>query len=270
MNLKIKEITVGLSGVIPVAAYENLRPSYSMTVEPTNGNTPEEIFNYCEQYLKQRFDLQANIAKTDFVAKQYSRIRFYEKDGKKYPSVTSILNWNKEWAIPEANLNLYAARGTIIHELIEEYLVSGKWVEPESIDSLAEEVALLKLADQDKWWEECSHKAFIDKYRGNIKAETFEKEVYNDKELYAGREDILGLYEGKRSIMDIKSGSVHDFRQLAAYAMCEEGIEQLVIFPVGKTDNKCGYMQPKICTTINNEYQEFLKARALFKQQFGI
>ena len=31
---KIKEISASLSGVIPVASYENLRPNYSMTVEP--------------------------------------------------------------------------------------------------------------------------------------------------------------------------------------------------------------------------------------------
>ena len=79
----------------------------------------------------------------------------------------------------------------------------------------------------------------------------------------------MGTYEGKKSVIDIKCGTF-DWRQLAAYAMCLEGIEQLVILPVGPTDNKCGYQKPKVNTMIQKEYEEFLKARAKFRRRFGI
>ena len=69
--------------------------------------------------------------------------------------------------------------------------------------------------------------------------------------------------------MDFKSGS-HDWRQLAAYAACIDGIEQLVVIHIGPTDNKQGYKKPSICTTVNAEFKEFLKARAKFREQFGV
>ena len=107
-------------------------------------------------------------------------------------------------------------------------------------------------------------------YGDKIEPLKIEHELFNDVNLYAGTADIIGNYDGKRSVVDFKSGTVYDFRQLAAYAVCLENIEQLVIMPVGQTDNKCGYMKPKICTTIQDEFKEFLKARAKFKKRFGI
>ena len=69
--------------------------------------------------------------------------------------------------------------------------------------------------------------------------------------------------------MDIITGGF-DMRQLVAYAVCLEGIEQVVVLPVGPTDNKCGYKRPVVCDTVQKEYAEFLKTRAKFKQRFGI
>ncbi len=72
-----------------------------------------------------------------------------------------------------------------------------------------------------------------------------------------------------RSVIDIKCGTF-DWRQLAAYARCLDGVEQLVILPVGPTDNKCGYQKPKPNKSIQKEFEEFLKARAKFKNRFGV
>ena len=90
-QIKIKEISAGLSGVIPVASYENLRPSYNMVVELIGDVNPDEVFDYIEEILHDRFELEVNRAKTDLIERDYANIRFREKDGKKYPSVTSIL-----------------------------------------------------------------------------------------------------------------------------------------------------------------------------------
>ena len=32
-NMKIKEVSASISGVIPIASYENLRPSFTITAE---------------------------------------------------------------------------------------------------------------------------------------------------------------------------------------------------------------------------------------------
>ena len=268
-NMRIKEITVSLSGVIPVAAYENLRPGFSITVEPINGEEPEKIIAFLQEYLHTVFEHESNRGKADLIDKQYTNIRFYEKDGKKYPSVTSILNWDKEWRVTDDELRQYASRGNIVEALVQDFIINEKWLEPELTSDLREDVSILGSGSLMFTWENCSHKAFMEQYRSKIEVKEFQGTVFNDAALYAGTYDVLGKYDGLDSIMDIKTGTFN-MRQLAAYAICLEGIEQLVVLPVGPTDNKCGYKRPVICDTIGKEYEEFLKARAKFKQRFGI
>jgi len=133
-QLQVKEVTVSLSGVIPVAAYENLRPSFSMTVELIDGQKVEDVVSECQRYLHTVFEGESNRGKADLIDKQYSNIRFYEKNGKKYPSVTSILNWDKQWSVTEDELAQYASRGTIVGYLVEQYLARlhapDDWLEP--------------------------------------------------------------------------------------------------------------------------------------------
>ncbi len=268
-KIKIKEISAGLSGVIPVAAFENLRPSYNMVVEPIGDVDPNEVFDYIERILHDRFEHEVNRAKIDLIEKQYSHIRFREKDGKKYPSVTSITGWFKEWKITDDELKQYAARGTIVHKLIEVYLTTHKWVEPYDIGELREFISILMSGSLGFSWTDCSYKAFIEKYEDKIEIEKTEQVVFNDQHLYSGRYDIRGKFDGLKAIMDFKTG-VHDMRQLAAYAVCEKGIERLVILPVGPTDNKCGYKKPVICDTIQDEFKGFLKLRNKFMERFGV
>jgi len=271
-NAKIKEITVSLSGVIPVAAYENLRPGFSITAEPINGENPEAIIAELQQYLHTVFENESNRGKADLIDKQYANIRFYEKDGKKYPSVTSILNWDKEWRVTDDELRQYASRGIVVESMINVFLSSGEWIDPTQVPSLREDVSILMSGSLMLTWEQCSHKKFMEQYRKKIEATSFQGIVFNEEALYAGRYDIYGNYDGIKSIMDIKSGGF-DMRQLAAYAMCIEqvaDVKQLVVIPVGPTDNKCGYKRPVVCDTIQKEFEEFLKARAKFKQRFGI
>ena len=268
-NMKIKEITVSLSGVIPVAAYENLRPVFSITVEPINGEEPEKIIAELQAYLHTVFENESNRGKADLIDKQYANIRFYEKDGKKYPSVTSILNWDKEWHVTDDELRQYASRGNIVEHLIQSYLMTTEWEDPTQVPSLREDVSILMSGSMMMTWEQCSHVEFMKQYRKKIEVTSFQGKIFNDEALYAGTYDIYGRYDGIWSIMDIKHGQF-DMRQLAAYAICEKDIEQLVILPVGPTDNKSGYKRPVVCDTIQKEFEEFLKARAKFKQRFGI
>ena len=268
-NVKVKEITVSLSGVIPVAAYENLRPGFSITVEPINGESVEKIIADCQQYLHTVFENESNRGKADLIDKQYSNIRFYEKDGKKYPSVTSIIGWDKEWKVTEDELRQYASRGTIVGEIVETNLKTGEWIDPTQVPSLREDVSILMSGSLMFTWEQCSHRAFLKQFAKQIKVEKTQETVFNDENLYAGTYDILGEYDGIKSLMDVKCGG-WNMMQLAAYAVCEKGVEQLVILPVGPTDNKCGYKKPVVCDTIGKEFEEFLKARAKFKKRFGI
>ena len=267
--MKIKEVTVGRSGVIPVAAYENLRPSYSITAEVGEGESHQDVIVELDKYLQTVFDHASNAAKAELLAQQYAGLRLYEKNGRQYPSVTSILNYGKEWRVTEDELSQYASRGTIVGEMVETFLKTGTWLDPTTVPALAEDVSVLLGGSLNMGWDQCSHRAFCEKYAKEIQVEAVQGTVFNDEALYAGTFDVVGTYEGKRSLMDVKCGG-WDMRQLAAYAVCCDDIERLVILPVGPTDNKCGYKKPVVCTTIQKEYEEFLKARAKFRLRFGL
>ena len=264
-----KEISAGLSGVVPLSSYENLRPSFTMTVEPENGETADDCFAKIKEILHRQFDAEANKAKVDLVEKQYENIRFRERNGKKYPSVTSILDWDKTWRVSPDELKQYASRGTIVHKLLEIFLKTGKWENPYEISELKEDVAILLGGSLGLSWEDCAYREFMEQYKDKIEVAETEKTVFNDEHLYSGRYDIKGRFNGVPAIMDFKTGSF-DMRQLAAYAVCEDDIEVLVALPVGPTDNKCGYKKPVIETKIQDQFKEFLRARAKFRARFGV
>ena len=269
--MKIKEIHVGLSGVIPIASYENLRPSYDVTAEIEEGESLEESFAKLKEILHIQFEAEANRAKIDLIEKQYQNIRFREKDGKKYPSVTSITDWDKDWRISDDELRQYGARGNVVHTLIEEYIKTDKWVEPETLPDLKEDLIILATGSLQLSWQNCSHQEFFEQFGKDFEFTKTEKEVFNEEHLYSGRYDAKGKYKGKGSIIDFKTGSSYHHKQLAAYAICENGeIEQLVICPVGPTDTKSGVKKPSVTEQINSNFKIFLKDRARFRERFGI
>ena len=269
-NMKVKEITVSLSGVIPVAAYENLRPGFSITAEPINGESPDTIVTALQEYLHRLMMEESNRSKAEAIEKIYSMIRFYERKNIKYPSVTSIIGHDKNWfGITEDELQQYASEGKILETLCQYYLEDDVWYDPNTIQSLHDDIVTVCRGSLNLRWDTCSYEAFMKQFGEKIKVEAFQKTVYNDEHNYAGTMDILGEFDGKRSVMDFKRQS-YDWRQLAAYAACLDGIEQLVVLPIGPTNNKCGYRKPIICDTIQKEFKEFLKARAKFRQRFGI
>ena len=269
-KMTITEVTVSKSAVIPVAAYENLRPSFSITAQPDKGESAAKVILYINTWLNDLMREESNRCKTEYLEKIYAWIRWYLKDGIRFPSVTSILGLDKTFGqFTEQELQQYASRGNILEVMIEVFLMTGLWPEPQELPQCREDIEILAAGNLNLSWKDGSHEAFMAEYGSKIKVEAFQKTVFNQEQMYAGTLDILGEFDGKRSIMDIKSGTF-DMRQLAAYAVCEEGIEQLVILPIGPTENKCGFKKPVICTTIDNEFREFIKARAKFRQRFGV
>lgn len=267
--MNIKEITVGLSGVIPLASYENSRPSFSMTMEIGPGDDHAEAMEYCRSYLHALMDQEIAKGKIEYIKRAYESFRTYKHNGKEYFSVTTILYWDAEWRVTPDHLAQLAARGTIVGDMVETYLQKHYWLEPEQTDYLRDDVAVLKTGSSGLSWDDCSHKAFCEKYGDDIKVERTQGVVYNDEHSYAGTYDILGTYKGKKALMDVKCGG-YNFAQLAAYAVCCPGVEQLVVLPVGPTDNKCGYQQPKVTDDIKGQFEKFLDAREKFRKRFGV
>ncbi len=268
--MRVKELHAGLSGVLPLASFENLRPSFDITVEIQEGEDIDKAMTRMKEFLRTQFDMEANRCRVDLIEKQYSNIRFREKDGKKYPSVTSITDWDKDWRITDDELRQYGARGTIVHKLIEEYIKTGIWPEPEMLPDLREDLIILATGSLNLTWKSCSHQKFFEQFEKYFEFHGTEQEVYNSEHLYSGRYDARGLYKGKVSIIDFKTGSSYSHLQTAAYAVCEKDIEQLVICPVGVTPNKSGYKKPNVTEDIKGNFRQFLKARTKFRQRFGV
>lgn len=272
--MKVKEIHMGLSGVIPIASYENLRPSFDVTLETVEGEDPEVLevlFAKIRKILHSQFEVEENRAKTDLIEKQYQNIRFRVKDGKKYPSVTSITKWDKDWKISDDELQQYGARGTVWHKLIEEFIKSkGIWPEPDMLPDLKGDLITLATGSLKLDWRSCSAKKFFAQFGKDFEFLKTEQTVFNDENLYSGRYDALAKYKGKLSIVDFKTGTSYHHKQLAAYAVCEKGIEQTVICPVGFTKNKSGVMKPDVTDDIQGNFKQFLRDRTKFRQRFGI
>lgn len=267
--MKIKELRHGVQAVISTGPYENQRESFDVLATIKEDENPDTCMKILEDFNHRRLDMAVNKAKINLIEQQYLNIRFREKDGKKYPSVTSILDFDKDWYITQDELAQYAARGNIIHHLVYEYLKTGKWVEPLNVPELKEDISIVMSGSLGLNWKDCSHREFFEKHRQKMTVWSHEQVVFNKEQFYCGQYDIEGLWDGAPAILDIKSG-VGQLPQLAAYAVCLKDIQRLVILKVGKTDNKCGYMKPVITDDIQGEFKKFLIERKKFRERFGV
>ena len=160
--------------------------------------------------------------------------RFYEVDGKNYPSVTTVLNIRKKDGLAEWRKNVgegaanwemarAARRGKATHTLIEQYL-KGETPSERSVLPLG----LFKLL-----------KPYVDQIN-NI--HLLEAIMYSHKLTIAGQVDCVAEYNGKLSVIDFKTANKERndewnknyYMQTAAYAVMYEElfgtpIDQIVI-----------------------------------------
>ena len=169
--------------------------------------------------------------------------RFYNIDGKNYPSVTSILGIKKKEGLEQWRKNVgeeaakwemarAARRGKATHTLVEQYL-KGEPLTERSVLPLG----LFKL---------------IRPYVEQIDNIHMIEQVMYSKELgLAGQCDCIGEYNGKLSVIDFKTANKERkeawvdnyFLQTTAYAIMYEElygkpIEQIVILQAGE-DGSC-------------------------------
>ena len=160
--------------------------------------------------------------------------RFYEVDGKNYPSITTVLNIRKKDGLTEWRKNVgegaanwemgrAARRGKATHTLVEQYL---KGETPSERSVLP--IGLFKLL-----------KPYVDQIN-NI--HLLEAIMYSHKLTVAGQVDCVAEYNGKLSVIDFKTANKERqeswienyFMQTTAYAQMYEEIfgkkiEQIVI-----------------------------------------
>ena len=206
--------------------------------------------------------------------KNIDGVRFYEIDGKSYPSVTSVLSLLKKESLQEwrnnvgesvANWEMGRAsrRGKAMHTLVEQYMKNQT---PSIRDVLP--LGLFKLI-----------KPYVDKIDNIQMLETI---MYSKKLTLAGQVDCVADYNGKLSVIDFKSANKERleswvenyFLQTTAYSMmyeelygvkidqlvillaCEDGVAQCFI------KSRADY-EKKLLESIDNFYKQFINKQNL-------
>ena len=283
--MKIREITVSKSGVIPKASFSNLRPGYSITAEVDENEDPNEIILKCKEIVNKHFELDEYREAVNLIQKQFKEIRLYDgNEGLKYPSISSILNYDKEWTISKGELLQYGSLGTILHEVfwyaLDCYTNTGKiiWKDPREFANLQKEIGIVLNGSLKLNWNDYSYQAFGNEYIPKIKKiYGIEQIVLNPDIRVGGRYDLIAeieLDQTMLAVIDLKSGG-YDFRQLAFYGRTweqqnDKKIDAMVVFPIGKTTNKCGFSKPIIETDIDLFWDKMLEKREEFRNDFNI
>ena len=182
--------------------------------------------------------------------KRIDGMRFYEVDGKAFPSITTVLGaipkpgliaWRKSVGEEAAKweMNRAARRGSATHTLVEQYL---KGETPSIRDVLP--LGMFRLL-----------KPYLEQI-DNIHA--LEQIMYSKKLTVAGQVDCIAEYNGKLSVIDFKtankertdSWNENYYIQCTAYAIMYEElfdtpIEQIVILQAGEDGSAKSFVKNK-------------------------
>jgi len=182
--------------------------------------------------------------------KRIDGFRFYQIDGKNYPSITTVLGvqkkeglekWRKAVGEEAANWEMgrAARRGKATHTLVEQYL---KGETPAIRDVLP--LGLFRLM-----------KPYIDQIDNVQLSEVI---MYSHKLTIAGQVDCVADYNGKLSVIDFKTANKERkedwienyYIQTCAYAIMYEElfgkrIEQLVILMAGEDGTMRSFIRDK-------------------------
>ena len=205
--------------------------------------------------------------------KRKGKYRFYDINGKNYPSVTSVLGVKKKVELQQwrdrigengANWEMgrAARRGTATHNLIESYL-KGEKLEERSVLPLG----LFKLM-----------KPYVDQINNIHCLETI---LCSHKYKLAGQVDCIAEYNGKLSVIDFKTANKERkeewidnyFMQCTAYALMYEElynaeINDIVVIIGGEDGSIAVYKKDKkdYITKLEEVVEDFYK---MFELEYG-
>lgn len=288
--MKLKEISATISAVIPTGDFANYRPSYTMSADLCENDNAKNCIDVLREQitdlLRQDWTRLRDKDKMDFLKK----VRFYEKAGKKNPSVTSILAWSEFLyklrnadkfqfgGVTEDELEQYGARGTIVHKAVEHWFNTkteekdGEWKTTFAETKIEE----LLVRDSKLSVDDCNWLGFWEKYGNKIEIQAMEKVVHGNG--YSGKLDMYGTWEKKPAVFDVKTTSTYTarvemkyYKQLAAYANALKGkkkVEVLVIIPLNPS-NKSGFGAPKVAKFTKELFNSFQKDLQQFEQDFA-
>lgn len=282
--MKIK-VASSYSGKIQTGDYSNANPSFFAEVEyelpgEIKAENLMEILSEEQKQLNmvcynnwKRVEENIRIEK---IKKDRADFHWYKSpDGKEYPSVTSILNYDTDFSVPEHELKQYAAQGSIIHLQVDHFIKTGMWLNPEDIPEAVPYRFIIEKGELGLSLGGWDFPAFLEKHP-LIDMKPGEP-MTNKRYEYGGLPDIsFCVYEGKPTICEIKRTAdkekdLKHYQQLAAYANLDGApkVEQMMIIPLNDK-TKQGFSSPRIETRIDHYFQMFLFKRKQFRTVYGI
>lgn len=273
-KLKEVEIVASYSGKIATGRFENEAPFFSIKETWTGDVNINEKIQVLSQKVYGYFVECEQRSLVDRIMAERKDIRFYDAgSGKKYPSITSVIGWDKDFFISAEDLVQYAARGTIVHKQVEIFIETGVWKPAKDIVELRREYIVVKKGKLQLELEGYH----VDKLIKNLELETHDTETvsFNNEYGYAGRRDWKGLVQGTKTLIDFKTSAQLDkssvLQQLAAHLFCPDNkdVEQVIAVPLNTT--ALGYGKPLIMQRkeMNEWFKLFLKSREDFKYRFN-
>lgn len=278
-------ISASFSGVLPLASFENLRPGFSAQEEfefDGKDELVDDVIKTRQSELQaicyQNFEAEAEKARIQKVQNDLKNCRFYPtEDGDKYISVTSFLNYDKDFhGITDEELKQYGAQGTIIDWGVRNYVKTGKWVDSKDEPSLAAERFIIKSGKLQLALGGWNFIGFLEKFP--IKNLTScEKPVFNHQFKYAGTPDLIGEYEGLKTLISIKrtKSETDNFVQDSCYAKCVgmEDVKQILVCELKSPDdggNKQGFSKPSVTQDIDRYFELAKYKRNEFRKIYGV
>ena len=180
-----------------------------------------------------------------------------------YPKGIAFYKWlgGKGWDEAEAIKSAAGDKGSKVHKAIED-LIGGKELKMDDkySDSSGEPSELTV----EEW--ECIM-SFSDWFKETKpKVIQLEQVVYNEKVGYAGTVDMVLEIEGKKWIVDIKTGQSiwPEYElQISAYKHAMQGIDKLAILQVGYRLNKRKWK----LSEVEDKFDLFLSARKIWENE---
>src|SRR3990167_5854888 len=119
-------------------------------------------------------------------------------------------------------------------------------------------------------------KGFLEKYPIQ-ELKSMETVVYSKKHRIAGTPDLLGKYNGLKTLVSIKrtKSEIDNFIQEAGYSLCDglEDVEQFMVVEMKAEEdggNKQGFSKPVLTTDVQRYQELFLRKRSEFLKIYGV
>ena len=283
--MRTLRISASFGGKIPTGSYQNMSPSFLAEETIEFDDTLQDTNSYIkrrQQVLQEicysNFEAEVVKARLIKVKNDRSEFRFYKdpETGEEYPSVTTVLGYDKEFFISDEELKQYCSQGNIIDAEVRNYVKTGVWTSSKDMKELTADRFIIKTGSKKLALDGWNFIGFLEKYPiKNLRS--VEEPVINREWKYAGTPDLVGEYNGLPTLVSIKRtlNETDNMIQDAAYAKCPamSHIKQIIVVPLkAEADggNKCGFNKPAITTDIDRYFELFIYKRKEFRKVYEI